>query len=63
MVTVAVELVDDRGLRLTLAGPTLGDVHGAGALVGPQAANVKTPVGAPRAAVPVTVAVSVAVDP
>src|ERR1700689_4985327 len=63
MVTLAVEVLPDRGLRPTVLGPTLGDVHGVGVAVGPQAAKVTVPVGYPPLGVPVTVATSTAEAP
>jgi hypothetical protein len=60
MVTLAVDVVLDVGLRPTVTELTLGEVHGVGPVVGPHTAKVTVPVGAPEPAFPVTAAVSTA---
>src|SRR5580658_861103 len=63
MVALATERSPDSGLTSAVAEPAFGAVHGVALAVGPQAEKVRVPVGEPAEAVPVTVAVSVSVEP
>jgi hypothetical protein len=60
MRALATERFPDCGPNAAVTGPIVGELHGAGAAVGPQAAKVTVPVGEPPAVLPVTVAVSTA---